>query len=36
MALLKSNQFVKEIIGGIGISSGLQSGLVGLKSLLSK
>lgn len=36
MALLKSNQFVKEIIGGIGISSGLQYGLVGLKSLLSK
>lgn len=36
MALLKSNQFVKEIIGGIGISSGFQSGLVGLKTLLSK
>lgn len=36
MALLKSNQFVKEIIGGIGISSGFQSGIIGLKTLLSK
>lgn len=36
IALLKSNQFVKEVIGGIGISSGFQTGLVGLKTLLSK
>ncbi len=36
MALLKSNQFVKELVGGIGITSGLQTGIAGLKNLISK
>lgn len=36
MALLKANQFVKEIIGGIGITSGFQSGIAGLRALISK
>ena len=33
MALLKSNQFVKEFIG---ISTNFQSGIAGMRSLLSK
>ena len=36
MALLKSNQFVKEIIGGIGISTNFQNGIAGIRSLVSK
>lgn len=36
MALIKSNQFVKEIIGGIGINSGFQAGIAGLRTLISK
>ena len=36
MALIKSNQFVKEIIGGIGINSNFQSGIAGLRALISK
>ena len=36
MALLKSNQFVKEFIGGIGIGNNFQSGIAGIRSLISK
>ena len=36
MALLKSNQFVKEFIGGIGIGTNFQSGISGIRSLISK
>lgn len=36
MALLKSNQFVKEFIGGIGIGTNFQSGIAGIRSLISK
>ena len=36
MALLKSNQFVKEFMGGLGISTNFQSGIAGMRSLLSK
>ncbi len=36
MALIKSNQFVKEIIGGVGISSGFQAGIAGLRTLMSR
>ena len=36
MALLKSNQFVKEFIGGIGIGTNFQNGLIGIRSLISK
>ena len=35
-ALLKSNQFVKEFMGGLGIGTNFQSGLTGIRSLLSK
>ena len=34
-ALLKSNQFVRELIGGLGITTNFQSGLVGLKNLFT-
>ncbi len=36
MALLKSNQLVKEIIGGIGIGTNFQSGIAGIKSMISR
>lgn len=36
LALLKSNQFVKEFIGGIGIGTNFQSGIAGIRSLISK
>ena len=36
LALLKSNQFVKEFIGGIGIGTNFQSGVAGIRSLISK
>lgn len=36
IALLKSNQFVKEFIGGIGIGTNFQSGIAGIRSLFSK
>jgi hypothetical protein len=35
-ALLKSNQFVKELIGGLGINSNLQTGISNLKSMFAK
>jgi hypothetical protein len=35
-ALLKSNQFIKEFMGGIGISSNFQAGLAGLSSLIRR
>jgi type IV secretory pathway VirB6-like protein len=35
-ALLKSNQFVKEFMGGIGIGTNFQSGLAGIRTLISK
>ncbi len=34
-ALLKSNQFVRELIGGMGIVANLQTGISGLKSMLT-
>lgn len=34
-ALLKSNQFVKELIGGIGIGTNFQAGISGIKSMIS-
>lgn len=36
MALLKSNHFVKEFIGGIGIGTNFQSGIAGMRSIISK
>lgn len=36
ITLLKSNQLVKEIIGGIGIDTNFQSGIAGIKSMLSR
>lgn len=36
MSLLKSNQFVKEFMGGIGIGTNFQSGIAGIRSLISK
>lgn len=35
-ALLKVNQFVKELIGGLGINANIQTGISGLKSMFSK
>jgi hypothetical protein len=35
-ALLKSNQFIKEFIGGIGISTDFQAGLSGLRSIIGR
>ena len=35
-ALLKSNQFVKEFIGGLGIGTNFQTGLAGIRSMISK
>lgn len=35
-ALLKSNQFVKELIGGLGINANIQTGLSGIKSMFAK
>ena len=35
-ALLKSNQLVKEFLGGIGITTNFQSGVAGLKSMISR
>ena len=35
-ALLKSNQFVKEFMGGLGIGTNFQNGITGIRSLFSK
>lgn len=35
-ALLKSNQFVKEFMGGLGIGTNFQSGVAGIRTLFSK
>lgn len=35
-ALLKSNQFVKEFMGGIGIGTSFQNGISGIRTLFSK
>lgn len=35
-ALLKSNQFVKEFMGGLGIGTNFQSGIAGIRTLISK
>ena len=35
-ALLKSSQFIKEFLSGIGISTNFQAGISGLKSMFSK
>ncbi len=35
-ALLKSNQFVKEFMGGLGIGTNFQTGLAGIRSMISK
>lgn len=34
MALLKSNQVVKELIGGMGIDTNFQAGVAGIKSMI--
>lgn len=34
MALLKSNQVVKELIGGMGIDTNFRSGIAGIKSMI--
>lgn len=36
MALLKSNEYVKELMGGLNISSNFASGLAGVKSIFSR
>lgn len=36
IALLKSNQLVKEVIGGIGIETNFQSGIAGIKSIIKR
>ena len=36
MALLKSNEYVKELMGGLNISSNFSSGVAGLKSIFSR
>ena len=36
MALLKSNEYVKELMGGLNISSNFSSGISGLKSMFSR
>lgn len=33
-ALLKSNQIIKELIGGMGIDTNFQSGVAGIKSMI--
>lgn len=35
-ALLKANQFVKELIGGLGINANIQNGISSLKSMFTK
>ena len=35
-ALLKSGQFVKEFLGGIGIQTSFQAGISGIKSMISR
>lgn len=35
-ALLKSNQFVRELIGGLGIEANLQNGILNIKSMFLK
>lgn len=35
-ALLKANQFVKELIGGLGINSNIQTGISNIKSMFVK
>lgn len=35
-ALLKANQFVRELIGGLGIDSNLQTGISNIKSIFTK
>lgn len=36
MVLLKSNEYVKELLGGLGISNGFQAGISGIKSMFSR
>lgn len=35
-ALLKANQFIRELIGGLGINANIQTGLSSIKSMFSK
>ncbi len=36
MALLKSNEYVKELLGGLGISNNFQAGISGIKSMFAR
>lgn len=36
MVLLKSNEYVKELLGGLGISNSFQAGISGIKSMFSR
>lgn len=36
IALLKSNQFVKEFMGGLGIGTNFHTGIAGIRSMISK
>ncbi len=36
LTLLKSNEYVKELMGGLGISSNFQSGIAGIKSMFTR
>ena len=35
-AILKANQFVRELIGGLGLQANIQTGLSSIKSMFSK
>ena len=35
-AILKANQFVRELIGGLGLEASVQTGISGIKSMFSK
>lgn len=36
LTLLKSNEYVKELMGGLGISSNFQAGIAGIKSMFTR
>ena len=36
ISLIKANQFVKELIGGIGIDTNFRTGIAGIASMIRK
>ena len=36
IALMKSNEYVKDLLGGLGVSTNFQSGISGIKSIFSR